>query len=75
MLTPTIGFVAGTNSIFQPLLGNTTDGGVSWTFQPFTSRETRAALMMCSSSIKIPVSYQEAFLTGGARLQEQQMPG
>jgi photosystem II stability/assembly factor-like uncharacterized protein len=35
MLSPTIGFVAGQNSIFQSLLGNTTDGGVSWNFQPF----------------------------------------
>jgi photosystem II stability/assembly factor-like uncharacterized protein len=35
MLSATTGFVAGQNSIFQGLLGNTTDGGVSWTFQPF----------------------------------------
>jgi photosystem II stability/assembly factor-like uncharacterized protein len=35
MLSSTIGFVAGQNSIFQPLVGNTTDGGVSWTFQNF----------------------------------------
>jgi photosystem II stability/assembly factor-like uncharacterized protein len=35
MLSPTIGFVAGQNSIFQALVGNTTDGGVSWTFQSF----------------------------------------
>ena len=30
MLSPTIGFVAGQNSIFQPLVGATTDGGASW---------------------------------------------
>lgn len=30
MLTPTIGFVAGQNSIFQPLVEATTDGGASW---------------------------------------------
>jgi photosystem II stability/assembly factor-like uncharacterized protein len=35
MLSATIGFVAGQNSIFQPLLGNTTDGGANWNFQPF----------------------------------------
>ena len=35
MLSPTIGFVAGQNSIFQPFVGNTTDGGVSWSFQNF----------------------------------------
>src|SRR4030095_10559697 len=30
MLSPTIGFVAGQNSIFQALVGTTTDGGASW---------------------------------------------
>ncbi len=35
MLSPTLGFVAGQNSIFQALLGVTTDGGVTWQFQPF----------------------------------------
>jgi hypothetical protein len=35
MLSPTIGLVAGQNSIFQPLVGNSTDGGVSWNFQSF----------------------------------------
>ena len=30
MLSPTIGFVAGQNSIFQPLGQATTDGGASW---------------------------------------------
>jgi photosystem II stability/assembly factor-like uncharacterized protein len=35
ILSATTGFVAGQNSIFQGLLGNTTDGGVSWNFQPF----------------------------------------
>jgi photosystem II stability/assembly factor-like uncharacterized protein len=35
MLSATTGFVAGQNSIFQPLVGNTTDGGVTWTFQNF----------------------------------------
>ena len=35
MLSATIGFVAGQNSIFQPLLGASTDGGASWAFQPF----------------------------------------
>jgi photosystem II stability/assembly factor-like uncharacterized protein len=35
MLSPSIGFVAGQNSIFQPLVGSTTDGGVSWNFHAF----------------------------------------
>jgi photosystem II stability/assembly factor-like uncharacterized protein len=35
MLSSTTGFVAGQNSIFQPLVGATTDGGVTWTFQAF----------------------------------------
>ena len=35
MLNAAVGFVAGQNSIFQPLVGATTDGGVSWAFQPF----------------------------------------
>ena len=30
MLSPTIGFAAGENSIFQPLVQATTDGGASW---------------------------------------------
>src|SRR5581483_9941373 len=35
MLDATTGFVAGQNSIFQALVGTTTDGGASWAFQPF----------------------------------------
>jgi photosystem II stability/assembly factor-like uncharacterized protein len=35
MLSATVGFVAGQNSIFQPLLGASSDGGVTWDFQPF----------------------------------------
>src|SRR5882724_5939510 len=35
MLSPSIGFVAGQNSIFQPLVGATTDGGASWNFHAF----------------------------------------
>ncbi len=35
MLSPTVGFVGGQNSIFQSLLGASTDGGASWAFQPF----------------------------------------
>jgi photosystem II stability/assembly factor-like uncharacterized protein len=35
MLSPTIGFVAGQNSIFQPLVGDTTDGGANWEFHAF----------------------------------------
>ncbi len=35
MLSATMGFVAGQNSIFQPLVGASTDGGASWAFQAF----------------------------------------
>jgi photosystem II stability/assembly factor-like uncharacterized protein len=35
MLNATTGFVAGQNSIFEALVGNTTDGGVSWNFHDF----------------------------------------
>jgi photosystem II stability/assembly factor-like uncharacterized protein len=35
MLSATVGFVGGQNSIFQSLLGASTDGGANWAFQPF----------------------------------------
>src|SRR3954451_23994494 len=35
MLSGTVGFVAGQNSIFQPLVGASTDGGANWEFQSF----------------------------------------
>jgi photosystem II stability/assembly factor-like uncharacterized protein len=35
MLSPQIGFVAGENSIFQPLFGKSTDSGVNWDFTAF----------------------------------------
>jgi photosystem II stability/assembly factor-like uncharacterized protein len=35
MLSPTLGFVGGQNSIFGPLVGTTVDGGVTWTFHAF----------------------------------------
>lgn len=35
MLSPEIGFVAGENSIFQPIFGKTTDSGVTWDFTAF----------------------------------------
>jgi photosystem II stability/assembly factor-like uncharacterized protein len=35
MLSPTLGFVAGQNSIFQAMVGITVDGGVHWSFHPF----------------------------------------
>ena len=44
MLNPQIGFVAGENSIFQPLFGVSTDSGHSWDFTAFylNSSEGRA---------------------------------
>ena len=35
MLSPEIGFVAGENTIFQPLLGMTTNSGINWDFHAF----------------------------------------
>lgn len=35
MLSPQIGFIAGENSILQPLLGQTNDAGQHWNFNPF----------------------------------------
>jgi photosystem II stability/assembly factor-like uncharacterized protein len=35
MLSPSIGFVAGQNSIFAPLVGASTDGGVTWPEENF----------------------------------------
>lgn len=35
MLSASTGFVAGQNSIFQALLGASTDGGATWAFQSF----------------------------------------
>jgi photosystem II stability/assembly factor-like uncharacterized protein len=35
MLSVTTGFVAGQNSIFQPMIGTTSDAGANWAFQPF----------------------------------------
>jgi photosystem II stability/assembly factor-like uncharacterized protein len=52
MLSPTVGFVAGQNSIFQPTVGTTVDGGVHWSFQPFPSTATKA-IATTSSSLTI----------------------
>jgi photosystem II stability/assembly factor-like uncharacterized protein len=35
MLSANVGFVAGQNSIFQPLVGASTDNGATWAFQAF----------------------------------------
>ncbi|MEO8439606.1 MAG: YCF48-related protein [Spartobacteria bacterium] len=35
MLSPTLGFVAGQNSIFQGFLGTTVNGGAHWSFDTF----------------------------------------
>jgi photosystem II stability/assembly factor-like uncharacterized protein len=35
MLTQQLGFVAGENSIFQPLFGKSTDSGINWDFTSF----------------------------------------
>lgn len=43
MLSPTLGFVSGQNSIFQGLLGTTVDGGASWSFQFFYFNNTEGS--------------------------------
>ncbi|GAB4363377.1 MAG: hypothetical protein Kow0042_01210 [Calditrichia bacterium] len=35
MLSPSLGFVGGENSIFQPLVGKSSNGGATWTFHAF----------------------------------------
>lgn len=35
LLSPNLGYVVGENSIFQPLVGKTVDGGLHWNFTPF----------------------------------------
>ena len=35
LLSPNLGYLLGENSIFQPLLGITVDGGANWNFVPF----------------------------------------
>ncbi|MEP6974205.1 MAG: YCF48-related protein [Spartobacteria bacterium] len=40
MISPTVGFVTGQNSIFQGLQGTTVDGGAHWTFHPFYFNNT-----------------------------------
>jgi photosystem II stability/assembly factor-like uncharacterized protein len=35
MLSSMAGFVTGQNAVFQPWVGNTTDGGAGWDFHPF----------------------------------------
>ena len=74
MLNAAVGFVAGQNSIFQPLVGATTTAGSVGLFSPSISTVTKAAVMTFSSSIKTQVSFQELSSTGKALLQEQQMP-
>jgi photosystem II stability/assembly factor-like uncharacterized protein len=71
MLSATMGFVAGQNSIFQPLVGASSDGGASWAFQAFTLIRTKAVALTYSSSIKTQASFQEFFLTAEALLQGQ----
>jgi hypothetical protein len=35
MVSQTIGYIAGVNTIFSPLVGKTTNGGANWTFSSF----------------------------------------
>jgi len=64
MLSATVGFVAGQNSIFQPMIGATTDGGASW-----------AVALTYFSSTKTQALFQEFFLPGKAQSRGQLMAG
>jgi hypothetical protein len=48
MLSPQFGFVAGDNSIFQPLFGKSTDAGLNWDFTSFylNGNEGKATAIM-----------------------------
>ena len=74
MLSPTVGFVAGQNSIFQSLLGASTDGGASWEFQSFYLIKTKAVALTCFSSTKTPALFQERSLMDAARSPERLTP-
>ena len=73
MLSATVSFVGGQNSIFQSLLGASTDGGASWAFQPFTLIKTKAVALTCSSSTKTPALFQERSLMDAAPSPERLM--
>ena len=64
MLSATVGFVGGQNSIFQALLGASTDGGATWDEDNFHHSiliTMKAAALTCFSSIKTPALFQGAY--------------
>jgi photosystem II stability/assembly factor-like uncharacterized protein len=70
MLSPTIGFVAGQNSIFQPLVQATTDGGASWDPHAFYfDKNENGATDVRFLDVNTGVVSEGSFLTAGARLQ------
>ena len=74
MLSATLGSLAGQNSIFQALLGASTDGGASWAFSPFILTTTKAVALTCFSSIKTPALFQERSLMDAAQSPERLTP-
>jgi photosystem II stability/assembly factor-like uncharacterized protein len=44
MVTPMIGYIAGVNTIFSPLFGKTTNGGMNWTYSSFYVNSNEATL-------------------------------
>jgi photosystem II stability/assembly factor-like uncharacterized protein len=75
MLSATIGFVVGQNSIFQPLVGASTDGGASWAFQAFYFYNNEGGCTDVFFLVKTPASFREFSSTGEVRLQEPLMVG
>lgn len=75
MLSATVGFVGGQNSILQSLFGTSTDGGANWAFQPFYLIITKAVALTCFSLIKTPALFQERCLMDAALLLERLTPG
>ena len=76
MLSATVGFVAGQNSIFQPLLGKLRPTAVRvGSFTRFTLIKTKAVALTCFSSTKTPALFQERSLMDAAPSPERLTPG
>jgi len=70
-----LGSLRGQNSIFQALVGTTTDGGASWAFQPFYFDGNEGGANDVFFLDQNTVLFQKASLTGGVQLQEPPTPG
>jgi photosystem II stability/assembly factor-like uncharacterized protein len=75
MLSGSLGFVAGQNSIFQSLLGASADGGASWAFQAFYFDQNEGGGTDLFSSTKTPALFQERCLMDAALSPERLTQG